>query len=199
MKPGNVLVPADGPVKVTDFGIAKAANGGDDLTRTGMVIGTARYLAPEQVHGEPADARADVYALGLVLLRDADGRTPFQGDTEMATALARLTTPRSRSAPAEQVPRGLAPSSTAASSADPAQRYPSADAARDALDGIARARRARDRSRRRRPRATRRRLPRAGRCPARRRRAVPAPAAAQAVRRGCGRSSEPRLARGRGR
>ena len=66
VKPANVLVPPDGPVKVTDFGIAKAA-GGDDLTRTGTVMGTARYLAPEQVNGRPTDARTDVYALGLLI------------------------------------------------------------------------------------------------------------------------------------
>ena len=67
VKPANVLVPASaGPVKVTDFGIAKAA-GGDDLTRTGTVMGTARYLAPEQVNGRPTDPRTDVYALGLLM------------------------------------------------------------------------------------------------------------------------------------
>ncbi|HMF82304.1 MAG TPA: protein kinase, partial [Acidimicrobiia bacterium] len=66
IKPANVLVQPDGRVKVTDFGIAKAA-GGDDLTRTGTVVGTARYLAPEQVNGHPVDGRADVYALGLIL------------------------------------------------------------------------------------------------------------------------------------
>jgi len=66
VKPPNVLVPKTGPVKVTDFGIAKAS-GSDDLMRTGTVMGTARYLAPEQVSGEPADARTDVYALGLLL------------------------------------------------------------------------------------------------------------------------------------
>ena len=54
VKPPNVLVPPAGPVKVTDFGIAKAV-GGDDLTRTGTVMGTARYLAPEQVNGRPTD------------------------------------------------------------------------------------------------------------------------------------------------
>ncbi|HMG26637.1 MAG TPA: protein kinase, partial [Acidimicrobiia bacterium] len=66
IKPANVLVQPDGRVKVTDFGIAKAA-GGEDLTRTGTVVGTARYLAPEQVNGNPVDGRADVYALGLIL------------------------------------------------------------------------------------------------------------------------------------
>src|SRR5215475_2675571 len=91
VKPANVLVPASGPVKVTDFGIAKAA-GGDDLTRTGTVMGTARYLAPEQVNGHGTDARTDVYGLGLLLFEMCTGHTPFGGDTEVATAMARLTT-----------------------------------------------------------------------------------------------------------
>ena len=92
IKPANVLVPREGAVKVADFGIAKAA-GGDDHTRTGTVVGTARYLSPEQVQGLPADARTDVYALGLVLYEMLAGRPAFTGDTEMATALARLTGP----------------------------------------------------------------------------------------------------------
>jgi serine/threonine-protein kinase len=94
VKPANVLVPLDGPVKVTDFGIAKATGpGSGDLTSTGTIVGTARYLAPEQVRGEPADGRADVYALGLLIQEMLTGELPFQGDTEMATALARLSRP----------------------------------------------------------------------------------------------------------
>ena len=55
-------------------------------------MGTARYLAPEQVNGRPTDARTDVYALGLLLYETLCGRPPFGGDTEIATAMARLTT-----------------------------------------------------------------------------------------------------------
>jgi serine/threonine protein kinase len=91
VKPPNVLVPPNGPVKVTDFGIAKAT-GSDDLTKTGTVMGTARYLAPEQVSGEPTDARTDVYGLGLLLFEMLCGTPPFGGDTDVATAMARLTT-----------------------------------------------------------------------------------------------------------
>jgi len=91
VKPANVLVPEVGPVKVTDFGIAKAI-GTDDLTRTGTVMGTARYLAPEQVNGHVTDARTDVYGLGLMLFEMLCGHPPFGGDTEIATAMARLTT-----------------------------------------------------------------------------------------------------------
>ncbi len=91
VKPANVLVPPAGPVKVTDFGIAKAA-GAADLTRTGTVMGTARYLSPEQVNGRPTDPRTDVYALGLLIYEALCGHPPFGGDTEIATAMARLTT-----------------------------------------------------------------------------------------------------------
>ena len=90
IKPANVLVPPEGPVKVTDFGIAKAT-GASDLTRTGTVVGTARYLAPEQVEGGTSDARTDVYAVGLLLYEMLVGRLPFGGDTEMAAAIARVT------------------------------------------------------------------------------------------------------------
>ena len=94
VKPGNVLVQPDGRVKVTDFGIAKAADSGDDeLTRTGMVVGTARYLAPEQVDGRDVDERVDIYSLGLVLYEMLCGKAPFEADTDIATAVARLTSP----------------------------------------------------------------------------------------------------------
>jgi len=92
VKPGNVLVPRTGLVKVTDFGIAKAI-GAADMTRTGTVVGTARYLSPEQVRGMPADPRSDVYALGLVLYEMLAGQPAFTGETEIATASARLAGP----------------------------------------------------------------------------------------------------------
>jgi serine/threonine protein kinase len=134
VKPANVLVPPSGPVKVTDFGIAKAA-GGDDLTRTGTVMGTARYLAPEQVNGRPTDARTDVYALGLLLYESLCGHPPFGGDTDIATAMARLTTtapairaerPEVSGALDDVIHRCLA--------RQPAARFATAAAVRDALD-----------------------------------------------------------------
>ena len=70
VKPPNVLVPPAGPVKVTDFGIAKAGEG-HDLTRTGAVMGTARYLAPEQVNGRPTDAAHRRLRARAPPLRDA--------------------------------------------------------------------------------------------------------------------------------
>jgi serine/threonine-protein kinase len=134
VKPANVLVPPGGAVKVTDFGIAKAA-GGDDLTRTGTVMGTARYLAPEQVNGRPTDPRTDVYALGLLMYEALCGHPPFGGDTEIATAMARLTT----TAPAvraerPEVSQALDDVIHRCLARQPSARFGSAAAVRDALD-----------------------------------------------------------------
>jgi tRNA A-37 threonylcarbamoyl transferase component Bud32 len=89
VKPANVLLCGDGRVKVADFGIAKAVADAD-LTQPGLMVGTAKYLAPEQVRGEPVDARTDIYSLGIVLYEMLCGRPPFAADTDAATALARL-------------------------------------------------------------------------------------------------------------
>jgi len=86
VKPGNVLVANDGQVKVTDFGIARAANTDQDLTQAGSVMGTATYFSPEQAQGLRVDARSDIYSLGIVLYEMVVGRPPFQGDNPMAIA-----------------------------------------------------------------------------------------------------------------
>ncbi len=89
VKPANIMLADDGRVLVADFGIAKAEGGGD-LTDTGSVLGTAKYVAPEQLRGDAADPRTDVYSLGAVLYEMLAGTPPFDSDTEAATALARL-------------------------------------------------------------------------------------------------------------
>jgi tRNA A-37 threonylcarbamoyl transferase component Bud32 len=133
IKPANVLVQPDGRVKVTDFGIAKAA-GGDDLTRTGTVVGTARYLAPEQVNGHKVDGRADVYALGLILYEMLAGSAPFAGDSDMATAVARLTNaPEPIRTARPEVSRHLEDVVARSLARDPEYRYQSAQAFKDAL------------------------------------------------------------------
>jgi serine/threonine protein kinase len=133
IKPANVLVQRDGRAKVTDFGIAKAA-GGDDLTRTGTVVGTARYLSPEQVNGHTVDGRADVYALGLILYEMLAGRAPFGGDSDMATAVARLTNaPDPIRAARPEVSRPLEDVLARSLARDPEYRYQSAQAFKDAL------------------------------------------------------------------
>lgn len=131
VKPANILLSPDGRVLVADFGIAKA---GADLTATNTTLGTAKYLAPEQVEGKTVDARADVYALGVVLYETLCGRPPFVADTEAATALARLhqepMRPRNVRA---GVPKALEDVVLHAMARDPDQRYPSAAAFRAAL------------------------------------------------------------------
>ena len=91
VKPGNILITPEGRVLLTDFGIAKALDSkGDDLTSDNIMMGTAKYLSPEQVRGKPLDGRADLYGLGLVLYECLAGRVPFLGETYADTALARL-------------------------------------------------------------------------------------------------------------
>jgi eukaryotic-like serine/threonine-protein kinase len=90
VKPGNILITPDGRVLLTDFGIAKGLGGGDDLTSANVMMGTAKYLSPEQVRGKKLDGRADLYSLGLVLYECLAGRVPFLGETDTDTALARL-------------------------------------------------------------------------------------------------------------
>ncbi len=80
VKPENVLVRDDGSIKVTDFGLARAVTSSTRTSTTGILMGTVSYLAPEQVEGERADARSDVYAAGLVLYELLTGQRAFHGD-----------------------------------------------------------------------------------------------------------------------
>jgi formylglycine-generating enzyme required for sulfatase activity/tRNA A-37 threonylcarbamoyl transferase component Bud32 len=93
IKPQNVLLDAEsGRALVTDFGIARTAEGGS-LTATGMVVGTPAYLSPEQVTGEPSDHRADIYALGVMMYEMVAGEPPFTGPTPTAVLMKRLGGP----------------------------------------------------------------------------------------------------------
>ncbi len=111
VKPGNILITPDGRVLLTDFGIAKGlGSSDDDLTSPNVMMGTAKYLSPEQVRGRKLDGRADLYSLGLVLYECLAGRVPFLGETDADTALARLNrdpTDLTRLRPT--LPYGLAP------------------------------------------------------------------------------------------
>ncbi|ABL79573.1 MULTISPECIES: serine/threonine-protein kinase [unclassified Nocardioides] len=92
VKPANLLVTPDRQVKITDFGIARAAEG-IGLTGTGEVMGTPQYLSPEQAQGQTATPASDVYSLGVVAFECLAGRRPFVADTAVATALAHLREP----------------------------------------------------------------------------------------------------------
>jgi eukaryotic-like serine/threonine-protein kinase len=89
VKPANLLITPDARVKVTDFGIAKAASD-TPITQTGTIIGTAHYLPPEQAEGKPATPRSDIYALGVVLYECLTGTRPFVADNPVAIAIAHV-------------------------------------------------------------------------------------------------------------
>ena len=126
VKPGNVLVGTDGRSRLTDFGIARLIDSAR-VTSTGMMVGTASYLAPEQVAGEPVGPPADVYALGLVLLECLTGEREYAGAT-VEVALARLT--RSPDVPSD-LPDGWPGLLRAMTDRDPARRPTPTEAARD--------------------------------------------------------------------
>ncbi len=89
IKPHNVLIDADGRVKVADFGIARA--GASDMTETGLIMGTSQYLSPEQAQGKPVDARSDLYSIGIVLYELLTGRVPFDAESPVAVALKQVS------------------------------------------------------------------------------------------------------------
>jgi len=83
VKPSNVLIDDHGRIKVSDFGIAVAAGQGD-LTDTGHLVGTARYMSPEQARGEDLDSRSDLYSLGVMIYEMLTGHVPFEGESPLA-------------------------------------------------------------------------------------------------------------------
>jgi tetratricopeptide (TPR) repeat protein len=134
LKPGNVLFAEDGTPKIADFGLAKRLNAGDGPTRTGDILGTPCYMAPEQIHGTGVGPAADVYALGAILYELLTGRPPFRADTVWATlaqVIGREPAPPRQLA--SRTPRDLETICLKCLHKDPTHRYGSADGLADDL------------------------------------------------------------------
>jgi eukaryotic-like serine/threonine-protein kinase len=138
VKPQNILLTADGRVKLADFGIALAL-GADSATRTGTVLGSVHYLAPEVARGESATPLSDIYALGVVLYEMATAYLPYAGDTPLAIALQHVEA--EPPAPAElnpAVPPALEAIILRAMAKAPGERFQTAAELAEALHAFAR-------------------------------------------------------------
>jgi serine/threonine protein kinase len=136
LKPDNLMITETGTVKVTDFGIARMAGSGH-LTRTGLMVGTLRYMAPEQIQGEEADARSDIYSLGGVLYQMLTGRPAFEGKSDYAILKAQIEempAPPSTAAPGPGIPEWLDRAVLRALAKKPAHRFQTVEAMRRFLD-----------------------------------------------------------------
>jgi serine/threonine-protein kinase len=134
IKPGNLMVRPDGVVKLTDFGIAQARDA-TPLTRTGMVVGTAQYLSPEQAQGLEVTAASDVYSLGVVAYECLAGARPFDGASQVAIALAHINRPPPP-LPAH-VPPSVRLLVERALAKDPADRFSDGEAFAEAIRRVA--------------------------------------------------------------
>ena len=93
VKPSNLMLAEDGVVKITDFGLAKAARSESQLTATGEVLGSPGYISPEQAQGQAIDARSDIYSLGATFYQLVTGRLPFEAPTPVAMIVKHLNEP----------------------------------------------------------------------------------------------------------
>ena len=138
IKPANLFLTREGLVKILDFGLVKLDDN-QGLTVPGTIVGTPEYMAPEQIRGQPADPRADVWALGVVLYEALTGSSPFRSDGGIATTILRVMTlePESLDAAAPGVPAAFQSVLDRAMAKDVDARYASVQAFAEALERAA--------------------------------------------------------------
>src|SRR5918998_2577164 len=135
IKPQNVLVTRTGDVKVTDFGIARAAS--SPLTQTSAVLGTAAYMSPEQAMGQPVGQGSDLYSLGIVLYEMLTGDIPYRAENPIVQAMMHVNErPRSPREVNPEVPEPLDALTLKLLAKDPEDRYPSASALANDVERI---------------------------------------------------------------
>lgn len=144
IKPSNILLDEHGHLFLTDFGIARIFDSGDNaltregpatLTRTGQVLGTPYYMAPEQIRGEPVGPATDIYATGIVLYQLITGQVPFHGDTPLAVALQHLQeSPPPPSLLRDELPEPIESVIMQALAKDPKERFASAGELSEAFE-----------------------------------------------------------------
>jgi serine/threonine-protein kinase len=127
IKPGNILLATSQAVKVSDFGISQALEGGENLTDTGKVMGTAAYFSPEQAQGQSVGPSSDLYSLGVVLFEMVTGSPPFGGSSPLSVAYKHVhDLPHRASALNRSVPANLGSLIDRLLAKDPDDRYPTA-------------------------------------------------------------------------
>ena len=136
IKPGNIMLSAQGAVKLMDFGIARCEED-RTLTTTGTILGSLYYMSPEQVKGEPADERSDLYSLGVSLYEMVTGKRPFEADSNYSIMAAHVQKqPRPPIALRTDLPQALNEIILRAMAKDPAERFQSAEEFSSALRNL---------------------------------------------------------------
>ncbi|KPJ93207.1 MAG: hypothetical protein AMJ53_07860 [Gammaproteobacteria bacterium SG8_11] len=139
LKPGNILINKNGKVKIVDFGLAAAASkGGSRLTKTGILVGTPTYMAPEQVRGKTIDSRTDVYALGVIMYEMFTGNPPYSGEDSVGIMFQHVegnpTQPRELN---DEIPEELQKIILKAMAVSPDDRYQTFKELKTALESLA--------------------------------------------------------------
>ena len=139
IKPQNIMLLADGKVKIMDFGIARFSRAESQMV-SNKAIGSVHYISPEQAKGDVTDAKADIYSVGIMLYEMLSGKLPFESDDAVSVAIKQISdkaVPLGQIAP--DVPQALQDITARAMAKDPNRRYPSARAMLEDIEEIGRA------------------------------------------------------------